>query len=207
MNFVSEFKIDPGLCDRIIEQYHTTDNIFKGETIGGYDPSKKLSFESILVGDELQEYHAELEKCLVKYRAEYTSLDRCLDRFRVHSRIKIQMYPPTGGYFVWHCERTNPYGNVGRRLLVFMTYLNDVDDGGETEFLYQNLKVKPEKGKTLIWPSEWTHTHRGLTSKSETKFIVTGWYEFDPPCQLAFYNSPFVTPSEPQEGDECNRCT
>ena len=110
------------------------------------------------------------------------------------------MYPPTGGYFVWHCERTNPYGDVGRRVLVFMTYLNDVEDGGETEFYYQKLRVKPEKGKTLIWPADWTHAHRGLTSKSQSKFIVTGWYEFDPPVQLSFYNSPFA----PREDVECS---
>ena len=105
------------------------------------------------------------------------------------------------------CERTNPCGDVGRRLLVFMTYLNDVEDGGETEFLYQNLKVKPEKGKTLIWPSEWTHTHRGLTSKSESKFIVTGWFEFDPDSLVSFYNSPLASLSVPRGCDGYNRCT
>ena len=207
MNFISEFKIDTGLCDRIVEQYHNSDNIFKGQTLGGYDPSKKLSFESNLTGDELREYYDALQQCLNKYMEQYPSLNDTLARFGVHSRIKIQMYPPTGGYFVWHCERTNPCGDVGRRLLVFMTYLNDVEDGGETEFLYQNLKVKPEKGKTLIWPSEWTHTHRGLTSKSESKFIVTGWFEFDPDSLVSFYNSPLASLSVPRGCDGYNRCT
>jgi hypothetical protein len=59
-----------------------------------------------------------------------------------------------------------------------MTYLNDVNDQGETEFYHQNIKIKPEKGLTLIWPADWTHTHRGITSPSENKFIVTGWYNF-----------------------------
>ena len=59
-----------------------------------------------------------------------------------------------------------------------MTYLNDVSDGGETAFLYQNVKVKPEKGLTLIWPAEWTHTHKGMVSMTQTKYIITGWYSF-----------------------------
>ena len=74
-----------------------------------------------------------------------------------------------------HCER-NERGN--NRHLVFMTYLNDVEDKGETEFVLQNLKVKAEKGKTVIWPSDWTHTHRGIISPTQEKYIVTGWFSF-----------------------------
>ena len=59
-----------------------------------------------------------------------------------------------------------------------MTYLNDVEDKGETEFVLQNLKVKAEKGKTLIWPADWTHTHRGIISPTQEKYIVTGWFNF-----------------------------
>ena len=61
-----------------------------------------------------------------------------------------------------------------------MTYLNTVKDGGETEFIYQKLKVKPETGLTLIWGSDWPFTHRGITSKTKTKYITTGWYSYTP---------------------------
>ena len=63
------------------------------------------------------------------------------------------------------------------RHLVFMTYLNTVDDGG-THFYYQKLKTKAKKGLTLIWSSAWTHTHRGIISKTKEKYILTGWYNF-----------------------------
>ena len=59
-----------------------------------------------------------------------------------------------------------------------MTYLNDVIDGGETEWYYQNIKIKPERGLTVIWPSDWTFTHRGNTSPTQTKYIATGWFNF-----------------------------
>ena len=59
-----------------------------------------------------------------------------------------------------------------------MTYLNDVPDGG-TEFLYQNIKTKAQKGLTLIWPAHFTHTHRGIVSKTQPKYIITGWWSFD----------------------------
>jgi len=60
-----------------------------------------------------------------------------------------------------------------------MTYLNDVDDAGQTEFFYQQVKIKPIKGLTLFWPADWTHTHRGVTSLTQTKYITTGWYSFN----------------------------
>jgi len=87
----------------------------------------------------------------------------------------IQKYQPGGAYFDWHFERVGPkFPNVNR-YLVFMTYLNDVADEGYTEFFYQKLKVVPKKGLTLIWPAEWTHTHRGVPSQTQEKIIISGW--------------------------------
>ena len=61
-----------------------------------------------------------------------------------------------------------------------MTYLTDVvGEGGETEFYYQKLKIKPKKGLTLIWPSDWTHTHRGIPAPDEEKVIITGWIHYE----------------------------
>ena len=56
--------------------------------------------------------------------------------------------------------------------------VNDVDDGGTTDFDYYKVKIKPEVGKTLIWPAEWTHAHTGSVLKSGSKYIVTGWMHF-----------------------------
>ena len=56
-----------------------------------------------------------------------------------------------------------------------MTYLNDVNDGGRTCFDHYKIKIKPEIGKTLIWPAEWTHAHSGEIVNSGVKHIVTGW--------------------------------
>jgi hypothetical protein len=59
-----------------------------------------------------------------------------------------------------------------------MTYLNTVTDEGQTEWFYQNLKIQPQKGLTVIWPVDWTHTHRGIASPTQTKYITTGWLGF-----------------------------
>ena len=74
---------------------------------------------------------------------------------------------------MWHCERSDIA--TCKRVLVFMTYLNDLPDGG-TMFKNQDLTIPAKKGLTLIWPAEWTHTHKGQISNTKEKYIVTGWY-------------------------------
>lgn len=90
----------------------------------------------------------------------------------------IQHYKPHEGYFVWHTERGIPTEPVVSRHLVFMTYLNDVTDAGETEFFHQKIKIKPEKGLSIIWPADWTFVHRGVTSPTQEKYIITSWFNY-----------------------------
>ena len=66
----------------------------------------------------------------------------------------------------------------GQRILTVLSYLNDVEDGGGTYFEHFNLRIKPSTGKTLIWPAEWTHAHRGEILNKGLKYIITGWMHF-----------------------------
>ena len=38
------------------------------------------------------------------------------------------------------------------RELVWMIYLNDIEEGGETEFMYQKRRIKPTQGTMVIFP-------------------------------------------------------
>jgi hypothetical protein len=90
--------------------------------------------------------------------------------------FKIQKTEIGGGYHIWHCEAGNR--DSSRRLLAWTLYLNDIKEGGETEFLYQHKRIKPKTGTLVLWPAAFTHTHRGNPPLSNTKYIVTGWVEF-----------------------------
>ena len=89
--------------------------------------------------------------------------------------MKIQKTLPTEGYHVWHIEHGKGYGNEPRAF-VFTIYLNDVEEGGETEFLYQRERVKPKRNTALLWPGSWTHIHRGNPPLKNDKYILTGWF-------------------------------
>ena len=88
--------------------------------------------------------------------------------------LKIQKTLPTEGYHVWHVEHGRGYDNEPR-VFAWSIYLNDVEEGGETEFLNQSVRVKPKTGRIVIWPASFPYVHRGNTPLSGKKYIITSW--------------------------------
>lgn len=107
--------------------------------------------------------------------APYADKYDILNQYKRHDIIspKMQKTEVGQGYHQWHAE--NEALNVSHRILTFTVYLNDVEEGGETEFLYYPMRIKPKKGKVSIFPANFTHTHRGNPPISNTKYIITGW--------------------------------
>ena len=124
----------------------------------------------------LSDYENALDEVMKNYRDKYSELKK-QQSYSINEDWNIQYYKPNGGFKKWHCENSY-YDNVSSRVLVFQTFLNDVDGGG-TEFLYQNKLINAKKGLTFIWPAYWTHTHKGQISNKNEKYIATGWYSDD----------------------------
>jgi len=92
----------------------------------------------------------------------------------ITQNFKVHFVEPTEGYHSWHQERGTWDTMVQE--LVWMIYIEVPPEGGETEFLFQSVRVKPERGKLLIWPAFWTHHHRGNPPIGGNKMYVTGWF-------------------------------
>lgn len=171
-----------GMCDTIIDYFYDNQHRHKRGTVegGDVDSSHKQSIDLTITPDNdhpiWNDYIDSIQPCLDEYVSLYPTVNNNA-RFYPEYNINIQRYYPNEGFFGWHFERTGREDGM-KRLLVFMTYLNTVTDGGETEFYYQKKKIKPVKGKTVIWSADWMHTHRGVVSPTETKYIITGWYSF-----------------------------
>jgi len=118
-------------------------------------------------------YRDFLDKFVKLYEEKYPEINK-LARFNIVNNYTLRCYPINGGYKDWHYERSENHSI--KRQFAFMTYLNNVEDGG-TEFKYQKLIVPAKKGLTIIWPSDWTHTHRGQISNTKEKYVITGWLE------------------------------
>jgi len=123
----------------------------------------------------LQEFYKISSECYSEYANHYGVLPSLM-KHSISYSTKIQRTYPSGGYHVWHCEQGSR--DSGPRLLAVQLYLNDVEEGGETEFLYQSRRIKPVKGTMLIIPAGFTHTHRGNPPLSGKKYTMNSWVEF-----------------------------
>ena len=107
-----------------------------------------------------------------EYTKEFSIL---LNRQFQGEGLKMKRIKPGGRFHNWHFESTNV--NIKRKL-VLQLYLNDIDEAGETEFLYQNKRLAPKKNRLLIFPADFTYTHRGNPPIGKTdKYILTTWLE------------------------------
>lgn len=176
------FLKDLSVCDRLMEYYESKEDKAKPGIIGAdsiVNENLKKCKELFIspLDPSIREYINALYDVCEQYKKRYKYC-KTIGEWGIEHHIKLQKYLPDEAYYAWHTERDCARRPFVTRHLVFLTYLNDVNDAGETEFFYQELKVKPQKGLTLIWPADWTHTHRGVPSPSEVKYIATGWYNF-----------------------------
>lgn len=178
-NFIAAWTPDnTDICDKLIAYHQSTPDKGPGTRGGVLDLSMKNSIDCNIRDTVLQqEYHLYLEQVTNKYCELYPACTR-FSPWAVVEPINIQYYEPGGGYYAWHTERTDSAMPGAARTLVFMTYLNTVTDGGETEWFHQKLKIRPERGLTVIWPADWCFAHRGITSTTQEKYIVTGWFSY-----------------------------
>jgi hypothetical protein len=188
-NFIHQAYLeDTSICDTIIDAWQTAklhNKVQPGSFVGAGGISKvrpdmkdslDLPIDFRHVDPKIEPYFAQLHAITEQYIEKFPySKEFC--PFGLVEGPNIQYYPPGGGYKLWHTERSFPRPPQALRHLVWMTYLNDVEDGG-TEFFHQGITTQARKGLTLIWPADWTYTHRGQISQNQEKWIITGWYNF-----------------------------
>jgi hypothetical protein len=177
-----ENALDKQNCDFVIQSFekHVSTNPssiqnnkeqFRTKEMGRLDFS---IFADKILPDVSKIVNQTLDNCLNIYTEEFFSLKQVRAR---SEEVKLQRTPPRGGYHVWHCEAQNRASMD--RVLTWMIYLNDIPDGeGETEFLWQGIRIKPKAGTCVIWPAQFTHPHRGNPVYSCDKYIATGWYTY-----------------------------
>jgi hypothetical protein len=91
-----------------------------------------------------------------------------------YETCQIQKYKKGEGHYgSWHIEIENL--KSAPRVFSMIVYLNDVEEGGETGFLYPEMKVKPTKGGLVIFPSAYPFVHCGFKPISNDKYIVATW--------------------------------
>jgi len=172
-------------CDRAIELFENANQFGLTQNRSEHSDTKAFCDDQMLFNCFINAGHlgADIYNEIVgaawqgynKFINEYPIALERSDKHHIHA-VKMQKTMPKQGFHQWHYE--NSTRDSCNRLLTYTVYLNDVDEGGETEFLYYSRRVKAEKGKVCIFPAGFTHLHRGNPPLSGNKYIATGWFEF-----------------------------
>jgi len=191
MTFIEEYNdvMPQGFCQHIIQEFESMRSAGVGNTRQQSDNARKTIKDdfAIFLGkwlpmkpfnnqNPIDVFNEGLQRCWLDYVEKYPGIQEN----RVNSRIvKAQKTSPGEGYHVWHHEQGAMETGQSNRSLVWMLYLNTLDEEnfGETEFLYQQKRVRPIENKLIIWPAAFTHTHRGnVVHGDKAKYILTGWF-------------------------------
>lgn len=178
--YVANNALSPPFCANVIDRFeHAAEEQYQGR-VGQTEIENtdiKRSTDLVISGKEHwrdvdKTLFASLAGALRFMRSEHTFFQ---GRFKDYG-YAIQRTQP-GEFFHWHVDSGSH--SFADRQLVAIWYLNDVDGpGGETEFKHQDVCIKPEVGKLLLFPPFWTHEHRGVTLESGVKYIATTWVLF-----------------------------
>ena len=175
-------------CDNILKQFEKeTQNHYNGVTGGGYTPNVKRTTEINITRTQNWEKWNELcfkrlNIALQKY-ATYCK-ESCHNEFLYNiiynqygiindTGYQLQKYKKEQQYYKWHQDGGLKEGCHQHRIITYLWYLNDVTEGGETYFFHG--KVKPKKGRLVLFPACWNYNHKGETPISNDKYIITGW--------------------------------
>ena len=187
INFIGSWLIpNDDLFDSMIKFFEENTHLHnQGVTDKGINLNEKKTTDMTINPIDLKnkeysiinDYLNELFMCYNDYKNQWSFLKNTIKTLDIPS-FNIQRYLPGDHFSKIHTERSTT--STTHRVFAWMTYLNDVADqnGGCTNFSHFNLKIKPEKGKTLIWPAEWTHAHSAEVLNQGKKYIITGWMCF-----------------------------
>ena len=179
MNFIllKENSYPKIACNQLIDFFENNKNLSKP---GGAGKNVLQNLELSLTLNRSDAYWG-LGKTLMdgvkEYLKEYKLFGECLSQWNLDANVQLCKFEPGKNYNIIHCENDGSPECI-KRVLAWMLNLNDIKEGGETEFIYQNFKTNPKAGNLYIWPAYATHMHKGIIAPKEDKYFATGWFVF-----------------------------
>jgi len=178
--------VDEAYCKKVIDHFERVKTISRRgkENVSPVEKDNQIYFminetDSVVMDANqviLEGFIKAISKALDEYRKQYPILIDGVGKYDINNDVKIQRTLPGQGYHIWHCENCSV--SSSRRMLVASMFLNKCEQGGETEFLYQHRRIKPQAGRLVLAPTGWTHPHRGNPPLKGVKYMINGWLEY-----------------------------
>jgi hypothetical protein len=172
--------LPPGFCDEVVRRFEANPGQQYAGRIGQLrEENASVKKTTDLVVSNKEDWKDVDQMFFRSLGAAMLELRQAFPYFRGPFKdigYQVQRYR-AGEYYHWHIDGGSH--ELSQRQLVALWYLNDVPGpGGETEFLFQQLQVRPERGKLVLFPPFWTHEHRAVELQKGLKYIATTWVVF-----------------------------
>lgn len=167
--------LPPAFCQQLIASFQQTAERHVVRSRGwraGLDASAWTELDVSALADEAFKgyFYKQVDDYLARYN-QRLGLTIPVPSSPLISAMRIKRYVADSG------EGFQPHFDaiyeVANRYLVFLWYLNDVEQGGETEFCDLGIKVPAQAGKLLVFPPYWMFQHAGRPPLSGDKYILS----------------------------------
>lgn len=191
--YINEHSLSKELCVDIINLFKTENNKYEGTTVSGLNKDIKDTTEvqipqnsnsplfkklrSLLdkeLNNNVKKYVNNINNFISNSEENSDHKLKIFKDFLLFDTMQIQKYDKQKGRYVYHHDFMIEEKEKKYRVITFIWYLNNVEEGGETEF-WKDYKIKPTAGKLVLFPASWTFPHRGKMPISDDKYIITGW--------------------------------
>lgn len=172
--------LEPGFCQQLIESYEQLDRFQLRNDRGAINALPSSAWTELNVSKVAD---AAFEGVFRQQTMEYLA--------RYNERVGLTLpIPPRNRlenlrikhYLADQHDQFQPHFDAldytCNRYMVFIWYLNDVAEGGETEFCDLGLRVAARAGRLLMFPPYWMYQHAGLPPRSGDKYIISTYMLF-----------------------------
>ncbi len=172
--------LPPSLCDSLIAAFAKVPDQHVRRMPGwraGLDDSAWTELDITPLADDALKnfFFRHIEQYLARYNSEIGLSIPVPNSSRL-AEFRMKRYrPDSAEKFQLHFDSIN---EVADRFLVFLWYLNGVEQGGETEFPDLGIKVPARTGRLLMFPPYWMFQHAGLPPLSGDKYILSTYMLF-----------------------------
>lgn len=167
---IREYNFPNNIANKILDKLKESNRfnwINSGVGTSITDTSIRSSKNYVIESDDLifNKVKKYLFECVDEYISVYES--------QVTKKIDLQILKyEVGENYKYHQDASYAL----YRTLSCLIYLNPNEyEGGETDFKYLNISVKPNSPKLVLFPSNYIYTHASLPVTNGVRYVIVGW--------------------------------
>ena len=162
--------IPSAICQEVIRHYKNSNAEFVNNDL-------RPKFHHLALAPDMSKDLLEMVRPYLAMYSNSTGLTEWIPKQYAVEDFRVKRYRKgTDDQFAPHVD-VGDHASA-RRFLAFFLYLNTVEQGGETEFVSINKRVKPKQGRLLIFPPLWTFPHQGKPVVSGDKYILGSYLHY-----------------------------